>query len=224
MKNESPSVMNLSKPHRKQKCAKKELMLSIRWDYNSYRNHPDIARSHPAYLSDGRCNSSSAEAGVLTAIKGNGPTPPRGGMHCHRQRVSPNYYCTHQGDWIGHEPLLRNQTINSDVYCQQLTKLVKAFKNKLPELAYRKGIMFLHDNGKPYTSLVTRRKLLELGWEVIYSLEYAPSNNHLFRSLQNFLSDKNLTNDEDLKSIWDQFFAEKDQKFYEHAILNLLEK
>ncbi|GBN81187.1 hypothetical protein AVEN_19523-1 [Araneus ventricosus] len=209
MKNESPSVMNLSKPHRKQKCAKKELMLSIRLDYNSYRNHPDIARSHSAYLSDGRCNSSSAEAGVLTAITVHGPTPPRGGMHCHRQRVSPNYYCTHQGDWIGHKPLLRNQTINSDVYCQQLTKLVKAFKKKLPELAYRKGIMFLHDNGKPYTSLVTRRKLLELGWEVIYGLEYAPSNNHLFRSLQNFLSDKNLTNDEDLKSFWDQFLLRR---------------
>ncbi|GBN38277.1 hypothetical protein AVEN_219718-1 [Araneus ventricosus] len=30
------------------------------------------------YLSDGHCNSSSAEAGVLMAITGHGPTPPGG--------------------------------------------------------------------------------------------------------------------------------------------------
>ncbi|GBN17027.1 hypothetical protein AVEN_109522-1 [Araneus ventricosus] len=47
----------------------------------------------PNYLSDGRCNSSSPEAGVLTAISGCGPTPPEGGTHYHRQRaLKPLFY------------------------------------------------------------------------------------------------------------------------------------
>ncbi|GBM49397.1 hypothetical protein AVEN_32524-1 [Araneus ventricosus] len=49
------------------------------------------------YLSDGRCNSSSAKAGVLMAITGNGPTASEGGTHYHRQRESPSHYYTHQG-------------------------------------------------------------------------------------------------------------------------------
>ncbi|GBL77925.1 hypothetical protein AVEN_143259-1 [Araneus ventricosus] len=49
------------------------------------------------HLSDGRCNSSSTEAGVLTAITRHGPTPPEGGTHYHRQRASPSHYCTLRG-------------------------------------------------------------------------------------------------------------------------------
>ncbi|GBN54664.1 hypothetical protein AVEN_258112-1, partial [Araneus ventricosus] len=49
------------------------------------------ARSRLLYLSDGPCNTSKAEAEVLMAITGHGPTP-----HYHRQRASPSRYCTHQ--------------------------------------------------------------------------------------------------------------------------------
>ncbi|GBL73428.1 hypothetical protein AVEN_159435-1 [Araneus ventricosus] len=47
--------------------------------------------------SDGRCNCSSAETGVLVAITDHGPTLPVGGTHYHRQKGSPSHYCTHQG-------------------------------------------------------------------------------------------------------------------------------
>lgn len=36
-------------------------------------------------------------------------------------------------------------------------------------LANRKEIVFHHDNTRPHTSLVTRGKLLDLGWEMINS-------------------------------------------------------
>ncbi|GBL79747.1 hypothetical protein AVEN_18267-1 [Araneus ventricosus] len=49
------------------------------------------------YRSDGRCNSSSPEAGVVMAVTGHGPTPLEGSTDYHRQRASPSYYCTHQG-------------------------------------------------------------------------------------------------------------------------------
>ncbi|GBM17173.1 hypothetical protein AVEN_47581-1 [Araneus ventricosus] len=55
-----------------------------------------LARSRLLYLSDGRCNGSSAEAGVIVAITGHGLTPRVGGTHYHRQRASLCHYCTHQ--------------------------------------------------------------------------------------------------------------------------------
>lgn len=80
----------------------------------------------------------------------------------------------------------------------------------------------------PHTSLVIRGKLLEFGWEVMshppYSPDFAPSDYHLFRSLQNSLNGKTFTNDDDLKSYLVQFFADKDQKFYERGIMKLPER
>lgn len=107
-------------------------------------------------------------------------------------------------------------------------KLDEAIKEKRPELANRKGIVFHHDNARPHTSLVTRGKLLELNWEVMshppYSPDLAPSDYYLFRSLQNFLNGKTFTNDDDLKSHLVQFFVDKDQKFYERGIMKLPER
>ena len=134
-------------------------------------------------------------------------------------------------DWKGvvyFELLPRNRTIDSDVYCQQLDKLNTAINKKRPELINRKGIIFHQDNARPHTSLVTRQKLRELGWELLmhppYSPDLAPSDYHLFRSLQNSLNGKSFANDEAVKSHLDQFFADKDQKFYERGILNLPER
>ena len=86
------------------------------------------------------------------------------------------------------ELLPPNRTINSVVYIEQLTKLNNAVEEKRPELTNRKGVVFHRNNARPRTSLVTRQKLLELGWDVLphppYSPDLAPSNYFLFRSLQ----------------------------------------
>lgn len=62
------------------------------------------------------------------------------------------------------EFLSRNVTLNSDVYCQQLDKLNEAIAEKRPELINRKEVIFHHDNARSHSSLMTREKLLELGW------------------------------------------------------------
>ena len=102
------------------------------------------------------------------------------------------------------ELLPRNQTINSNVYCHQLMKLDKEIKVKQPEVPTRKGGIFHQDNLRPHTSLVNRKKLLELGWEVLpdppYSPDLAPSDYHLFRSLQNHLNGKTFDSNEAFKN------------------------
>lgn len=68
---------------------------------------------------------------------------------------------------VHYQLLLSSQIIDSNFYCQQLKKLCQAIEIKRPELIIRKGIIFHHDNVRPYTSLVTHQKLKELAWEVL---------------------------------------------------------
>ena len=74
---------------------------------------------------------------------------------------------------------------------------------------------------------MTRQKLTELGWEVLmhppYSSNLAPSDYHLFRSLQNFLDIKKLANKAAENHIA-KFFATKLQKLYTVGIMKLPEK
>ena len=133
--------------------------------------------------------------------------------------------------WKGvlyYELLPENQTINSNKYCSQLDQLKAALDEKHPELVNRKRIIFHQDNARLYVSLMTRQKLLQLGWEVLihppYSPDIEPLDFHLFRSLQNSLSGKNFNPLEDCKRYLEQFFAQKDKKFWEDGIMKLPEK
>lgn len=129
---------------------------------------------------------------------------------------------------VYYELLNNGQTINSELYCQQLTRLNEALKEKRPKLVNRKGVVFHHDNARPHTSLMTRNKLTELGWEVLmhppYSPDLAPSDYHLFRSLQNSLGGKKLADRRAAENHLVQFFASKPEKFYTDGIMKLREK
>ena len=115
--------------------------------------------------------------------------------------------------------------INSNKYCSQLDQLKEALNDKHPELVKRKCIIFHQDSLRPHMSLMTRQKLLQLGWEVLihppYSPDIAPSDFHLFRSLQNSLNGKSFISLEDCKRHLEQFFAQKEEKFWEDGIMKL---
>ena len=117
---------------------------------------------------------------------------------------------------------------NSSKYSSQLDQLKAALHEKHLELVNRKHIIFHEDNARPHVSLMTRQKLLELGWEVLFhppcSPDIAPSDSHLFRSLQNSLNGKNFNSLEDCKRHLEQSFAQKDKKFWEGGIMKLPEK
>ncbi|KAG5305532.1 SETMR methyltransferase, partial [Acromyrmex insinuator] len=114
------------------------------------------------------------------------------------------------------------------LYCSQLDRLQEVIKEKRPELIYRKGIVFHHDNARSHTSLMTRQKLRELGWEVLmhppYSPDLAPSDYHLFRSLQNSLDEKTLADERAAENHLKKFFADKPQKFYTDGITRCMHK
>ena len=77
------------------------------------------------------------------------------------------------------ELLPTNRTINSVVCIEQLTKLNDAVEEKRLELTNRKGVVFHRDNARPHTCLVTRQKLLELGWDVLPHPPYSLSLIHI---------------------------------------------
>ena len=95
--------------------------------------------------------------------------------------------------------------INSNKYCFLLEQL-KALDKKHLELVNRKCIIFRQDTARLHVSLMTRPKLLQLGWEVLihlpYSPDIAPLDFHLFRTLQNSLSRKNSNSWKTVKGIW----------------------
>ena len=90
-------------------------------------------------------------------------------------------------------------------------KLDNEIKEKQPELETRKGVIFHQDNARPHTSLVTRKKLLDLGWEVMahppYTLDLAPSDYHVFHSLHSHLNRETFGSHEAVKNELIQFFA-----------------
>lgn len=90
-----------------------------------------------------------------------------------------------------YEVLKPGERLNSERYCQQLDNMNTSLPEKGPAMLKRKDIILLHDNDTLYVALVTRRKLIELGWKIPpYSLDAPPSDYYLFLSLQNFLLGK----------------------------------
>ncbi|GFW48488.1 histone-lysine N-methyltransferase SETMAR [Trichonephila clavipes] len=132
--------------------------------------------------------------------------------------------------WVTYENIVRKRSWSQSaveqlkryIYCQQLDRLKLA---KWPEFANRRGVVFHQDNASRHTSVVTRQKLWELSWEVLmrppYSPDLSPSDFYLFLELQNFLSDKELGSRDDCENGILEFFASKDQDFYERGIMKL---
>ncbi|CAF1429343.1 unnamed protein product [Adineta ricciae] len=122
---------------------------------------------------------------------------------------------------IHREILPAGCTITADLYGQQLDRVAAKLHEK------QDNVYFLHDNARPHVAKSIREKLLKLGWFKIprppYSPDLAPTDYHLFRSLSNYLREKNFHDENDLKTDLANFFDRKSQDFYETRILSLPE-
>ena len=116
------------------------------------------------------------------------------------------------------------ETLTAAVYSDQLHRLADAVSQKRPE----KKVILLHDNARPHVAKLTRNTLEELGWEVLphpaYSPDLAPSDYHLFRSLQTGLKEKEFENSEEVKKYLQSFFDQKSSAFYKRGIRALPER
>ncbi len=148
------------------------------------------------------------------------PEPePKGDLHPKKQMLS--VWWDFQGV-IYFELLPPNTSVTADLYCEQLQKLRDALRNKRPG---RGKVRLLVDNAKPHIAKVTRQTLEKFRWEVVphapYSPDLAPTDYHLFRSLQNHLRGKKFDNQEQLKNFLETFFKSKLEEFYFNGIMDL---
>lgn len=147
---------------------------------------------------------------------------PKAGLHPKKVMLSVWW------DWKGiiyYELLPSNKTINAVEYGRQLDELKAAVDKKRPEIANRKGVVFHHDNARPHVALSVLQKISEFGWDLLshpaYSPDIAPSDYHLFRSLQNSLDGKEFKSLEDIENHLEKYFSQQPTEFFTDGIMKL---
>ncbi|GFV60675.1 histone-lysine N-methyltransferase SETMAR [Trichonephila clavipes] len=122
------------------------------------------------------------------------------------------------------EVLKPGETVNADLYCEQLDRLNQSLIEEYPAIINRKGVILQHDYARPHCARKTLEKINGLGWEVLphppYSPDIVPPDFHLFRSMQHFLTNKTFQN-LDMKNTISRYFTEKPIDFYRSGIENL---
>jgi histone-lysine N-methyltransferase SETMAR len=116
---------------------------------------------------------------------------------------------------------LVDRTVNSEVYCAQLDRVA----NSLFDLGREDPVILLHDNASSHTAKVTKKKLDDLGWEVLphppYSPDMAPSDFHLFVSFKSWLKGKQFNNVNEVKNAVQEYFDSKSAEFYARGFSKL---
>lgn len=130
---------------------------------------------------------------------------------------------------VYYELLKPNETITAERYAQQLENLYKnLMKNRSSIASNRRKVILLHDNARPHVALKVKQKLMEFEWETLphpaYSPDLAPSDYHLFRSMQHDLEDRHLKNYEEVQKWIADWIASKDRAFFRRGIQLLPEK
>ena len=105
-------------------------------------------------------------------------------------------------------------------------KAERALDKKHLELVNWKCIIFHWENARLHVFLMTRQKMLQLGWEVLihplYAPDIVPSDFHWFRSWQNYLNGKIFNSLEDCKMHLEQFLLKKIKGFGKMELWNCL--
>ena len=127
-----------------------------------------------------------------------------------------------------YELLKPGETINGERYRTQLIRLKRAMAENRPEYATKhEAIILHHDNARPHVAILVKNYLENSGWEFLphppYSPDLAPSDYHLFRSMQNAFSGIRFTSKQGINNWLDSFLAAKPAQFFWDGIHKLPE-
>ena len=130
---------------------------------------------------------------------------------------------------VYYELLKQGETITGEVYRQQLMGLKQALAAKRPEWDNRHDkIILQHDNARPHVAISVKNYLDRQSWETLphplYSPDMAPSDYHLFRSMQSALAQQHFTPYENIKKWVDDWIASKLPDFFLDGIRSLPER
>jgi histone-lysine N-methyltransferase SETMAR len=123
---------------------------------------------------------------------------------------------------VHYEVLERGDSVNSTLYYQQL--------ERVNQTLIRQGInpvknRLLHDNARPHVSKMTQSKIEKLGWKVLphapYSPDLAPTDYHLFRSMEHSLREMPFDNVQEVKNWVGDYFKTQPEEFFSDGIQNL---
>lgn len=127
---------------------------------------------------------------------------------------------------VYYELLQPNETITGEVYRRQLMRLSRALRENRPQYAKKHNKVILqHDNARPHVAQPVKTYLETLKWDVLphppYSPDIAPSDYHLFRSMQHGLADQHFRNYDEVKKWIDSWIAAKPASFFREGIRQL---
>ena len=117
---------------------------------------------------------------------------------------------------------------NCNKCCSQLDQLKAALDEKCPELVNRKCIIFHQDTARPHVFWWPDKNCYSLAGKFWFTHPIHQTL-HLWNSIclglyKNSLNGKNFNSLEDCKMHLEQFFAQKDKKFWKDGIMKLPEK
>ena len=128
-----------------------------------------------------------------------------------------------------YELLKLGENINAERYRTQLIRFKRAIAEKRPEYATRhEAIIFHRDNARPHVAIPVKNYLENSGWEVLPCPpdipDPAPSDYHLFWSMQNALTGIRFTSEQGIRNWLDSFLAAKLAQFFWDRIHKLPER
>jgi histone-lysine N-methyltransferase SETMAR len=113
--------------------------------------------------------------------------------------------------------LTQGDTVNSDLYCDTMSRLREAIRRKRPGLL-RRGVVLLRDNARPHTANRTREMSRRYNWEVLDHPPYSPdlpqSDFHLFGPLKKHLVGRRFATDGEVQQAARSWLQALDTDFF----------
>lgn len=118
------------------------------------------------------------------------------------------------------------QTITAESYCEEIDEMYRKLRQQQPALVNRRGPILLHDNARPHVSQITVQKLNALKVEVLphppYSPDLSPTDYHLFKHFDNFLTGRTFANQDQAKMAFVDFIESRAPNFFADGINRLV--